>query len=366
MKVLVLKPGHKSVAYSCLVTGLRQPQFTVRLSDFRSARSEQEELLEVLAHIREDLQKKASIDEPEVIALRVLFGGSAFCRPTPVVPEVKTQLRELIPQAPIHLPLTLELIEGCERVFPGVPIILVFETAFFSALPTREHLYGLGTEVLKDLELRRYGFNGLFHEAACRYMVRQMRSEAVAGAPRILSVCLEPQPEIAAVIGARPMMVTGGLTPLEGIPGHTSSGEIDSTIVLTLMQKWGWGPEQINTMLTNQSGLLALVEKPTTLEGLYRLSGDKLEKTREIIQYRILLACGSAVAAMSGLDGLVFSGRYGHLGSTLAPWLLAKLSLYGRRDPNAIRWDCLPDSLDQVVADQAATVVLSQAAPVGA
>ena len=85
---------------------------------------------------------------------------------------------------------------------------------------------------------------------------RQLRKELNINSARIISICLEPQPEVAAVKGLRALMVTSGATPLEGIPGHTTCGQIDPSIVLTLSESAGWGPEKINTELTKQSGLL--------------------------------------------------------------------------------------------------------------
>jgi acetate kinase len=92
------------------------------------------------------------------------------------------------------------------------------------------------------LALRRWGYHGLFHEAASMEAGRAWRKRGFDQPARILSICLEAQPEIAAVLGRRPITVTSGATPLEGLPGETNSGEIDPAVALALAGEAGLGP----------------------------------------------------------------------------------------------------------------------------
>lgn len=241
----------------------------------------------------------------------------------------------------------------------GAPVVLVFETAFFTALPERERSYGLDAELMHSMGLRRYGFHGIFHEGACREMARRAREAGGRTPQRLLSIVLEPKPEVAAVFGNRPLTVTSGATPLEGIPSETSCGELDPGIILALSREKGWGPEQINSALTRESGLLGLVGRRITFDELFSSDAADLAEARAVIRYRLLLACGAGIAAMSGLDGIVFSGRYADSGPQLGPWLTARIRLKGD-SPTPARWECFRTPLSRLVADAAITAVLER------
>jgi acetate kinase len=280
-----------------------------------------------------------------------------FREPEVVTPETIRKLEELVADSPLHIPLTLAVIESFSFVFPDIPVVLIFETSFFTSLPPREYHYGLDTELQKDMKIRKFGFNGIFHEAACGYITQLWRKKEAGAVPRIISICLEPRPEVAAAIGNRAVMTTGGVTPLEGIPGQTTSGEIDPTILLTLVQKKGWGPEEINNILTRQSGLLGLTGQPITFEEFFSSENSEYKLAREVIRYRILLACGSGIAAMGGCDAVVFSGRYAYMGEFLGPWLTSKLNLNNRLNRSEFICDTFYEMHDKIIADTARTLV---------
>jgi acetate kinase len=241
-------------------------------------------------------------------------------------------------------------------VFPDATLAMAFETAFFVNLPESERRYAIG-----DASLRRYGYHGLFHQAACM----QSEGRRSSGCTRTLSLCLEPRPELAAVIDHTPIMVTSGTTPLEGLPGETTCGEIDPSIILTLAKQLKWGPEQINTLLTRQSGMFGLTGRHVRLGKVMAAcsarndpdgpldshGGNRVALACAVLAYRILLAAGAGVAAMGGVDRIVMSGQYVHLGRALAGWLSKRLQAacrHGRRPPVVEN----KDSLARILADQ--------------
>ena len=342
MNILVLKPGLRSVDYSFFGKAAQHPRV---------------DQLEV-SHLDRKLQALAdtlSPDMPEALAVRVNYGGTEFREPVIADAQVITRLTSLIPQAPLHLPVVLSLLESCQRIFPELPAVLCFETAFFSRLPRRECTYGIDKELSESLGLRRYGYHGLYHEAACAYAAR--KQDDPPRARRTLSICLEPHPEIAAVLGTRPIMSTSGATPLEGLPGHTSCGELDPSIVLMLARKLKWGPEQINTALTQQSGLLGLAGHPVMLDDVFAENATDLELARSALESRILSACGGGMAAMGGVDDIVFSGRFAQVGEILGPWLAARLTFRGGNDHRPPQCLCFTESLDEVLAERAQIVL---------
>ena len=363
MNILVLRPGSRALNYALFTAGRRTPARSGRVADGGASPREGPAVIERLARVRAACSARPAARRPEAIAVRVAFGGAQFKAPAPVTDAVIDSLAELAPGAPLHLPALLLLLAGCRDVFPGVPTVLVFETAFFAELPLRERGYGMNPGLDPGLGLRRYGYHGIFHEAAARLAAREMYGRGGGAAPRTLSICLEPQPEIAAVIGRRPVMVTGGSTPLEGLPGRTSCGELDPGIVLHLARKLRWGPEQINQCLTRESGLRGLTGRVVSLETVFRSDADgdeALRLAREIMRYRILLASGAALAAMGAVDQIVFSGRGAKIGATLGPWLADRLAIPGRGAKPEIPWTTLRESLDRLIADAALPIAVRQ------
>lgn len=256
------------------------------------------------------------------IGLRVPFGGEWFREPVLSSPEVLEALAHLAPQSPFHLPPVLALAEGLHATCPHVPVVLVFETSFFTALPHREQAYGLDPEHMEQMGLWRYGFHGILHEAACRAAVSR------TGLPtaRIVSICLEPRPELAACVGSRPVMVTGGNTPVEGLPGERSCGDLDPSIALKLAHDLPGGLEEANRVLTRESGLLGLIGEPVTLAELLTNPRADWQLARDVFHHSVLRACGAAIAAISGVDMVVYSGRYAAAGAVLQQWLAPRLA----------------------------------------
>ncbi len=347
MNILVLKPGVRSIDWSLTCAEASRSQ-----AGQMDAAGIDRNLQALRAHL--------AGSRPEALAVRASCGGTGFRGPVVADSSSITALAGLVEEAPLHLPVVLSLLEGCRRVFPGMPTVLFFETAFFSRLPRRESTYGIDNELSESLGLRRQGYHGIYHEAACAHAIRSTGISPRSA--RVLSICLEPHPEIVAVLGNRPLMCTSGATPLEGLPGHTSCGELDPNIVLMLARKLGWGPEQINNALTRQSGLFGLAGCPVMLDDVFAPEAADLRLARSVLENRILSACGAGMAAAGGVDAIVFSGRFFTAGNTLGPWLSARLTFRGGNERRPPRWIGFGEPLDRVIAERAQIVLLESAA----
>ncbi|MEJ2051437.1 MAG: hypothetical protein P8Y60_16645, partial [Calditrichota bacterium] len=190
--------------------------------------------------------------------------------------------------------------------------------------------------------------------AACRALRHKLLKNNGYSTPKILSICLEPKPEVVAVIGTKPVYISGSVTPLAGIPGKTSSGEIDPGIVLNLAEKRGWGPERINHILTQESGLKALADCSVSLDDVLKPHSD-FPLVKKVIRYRFLLAAGKGIAAMGGITGIVFSGRNASIGKYLGPWLLEKIQTAFYNESTA-DWTCFETCRDQIIAERVAAL----------
>jgi acetate kinase len=362
MYILTLSASHHKLdyaAYAATGQALWSGHLTLQRPDL-SVDGAIEEALDVLQrNWSEQHLRKA----PDVIGLRVVFGGASFTEPTFGTNETLARLAKLSPQSPLHLPPTIAVARGVRRRFSNVPLVLLFETAFFANLPWREQSYGLDPDLADPEGLRRYGYHGVFHGAACAALARQLRTQRGVCQPRIQSLCLEPYPELVSVDDGRPLVVTSGATPLEGLPGDTSAGEVDPAIILDLAKTAKLGPEAINQLLTRESGLTGLVGHPTTLEQVMRQDDPEDRFALEVFEHRLLLAAGAGIAALGGLDGIVVSGRYAKACASMGSRLMAKLlALPGlRKVPPELL--IFPARRDRLIADETMAVAAITRAP---
>lgn len=337
MTTLVLQPGASALVYHLFAD--TQMVLTDRLQDYSESGA---------------VQTLTDQARPDHIAIQIAFGASEFSSPAIASKEVVEKLEALVSSAPLHLPPAIRLVRLCATLLPHVPIVLVFDTAFFATLPDREANYGIDLGIAKRIEARRHGYHGIYHAAAVAEGAERLARMGKANdSARLLSVCLDPQPEVVGALGGQPLTVTGGTTPLEGLPGERSCGEIDPSIVLELAVKEGWGPEQIDYTLTHESGLQAIAGRDLTVGEALSAEGRQMEPAGRHLRYKILLAAGAAVAALDGLDGIVFSGRYRTAGEYLGPWLARRLHFQSGECADRPRWFYLDKDLPRLILDAA-------------
>ncbi len=356
MNILVLNPGARLLDFSLFIGNESLPSRSGRMVNYRGAAACRPALKSILQSCRKGIPVAK---RPRAWAIRIPFGGEIFNRPTLLIGDVLSSLETLIPLSPLRLPAIIELLKVLQDDYADQPVVLIFDTAFLVALPQREADYALNSELMDAAALRRFGHQGILHAAACAHVCRLRKASHLPTVPRIVSVCLEPQPEVAAVLRDRPVMVTGGLSPLEGLPGQTTCGELDPGIIMTLSDKMKWGPERIDAVLTRESGLLGLTGVRTTLDQVLSATRYDGSLAREVMNYRLLLACGAGIAAMGGINHIVFSGRYADLGKIIGPLLISRLVMKRKAPSVEIQWDCFNTSPERVIADQASTLLMA-------
>jgi acetate kinase len=352
MHILTLSASHHRLEYAAWGTADEDPVWSGILSLHGDSRPFPAAAAHALGKLRKSWALCVDRRPPDAVGLRMVFGGPGFDRSIEATPAVLGRLEELVPQAPLHLPATLAVAQCIRDALPRTPLVLVFETAFFARLPVREQCYGLDFGLTGAGELRRYGYHGIYHQAACSELGQRLRKIRAVQAPRLLSVCLEPRPELVAASDGCPLTVTSGATPLEGLPGDRSAGEADPAIVLTLASEGGLGPEAIHRVLTEESGLAGLVGHATTLGDVVASGDAASERALAVFRHRLLLAAGAGVAALGGLDGIVFSGRHARAGSHLGPFLCEKLGRIPGFSDRPPEWAIFSARRDRLVRDQ--------------
>ena len=292
------------------------------------------------------LNRKAKVFKgsliPDIISLRVPYGGTVFKTPAVLSEKVLEKLDSIKDLAPLHILPLMKLTEALEKYFGKPPIVLVFETAFFTNLPEREYSYAIDAGSIKNIQFRKFGYHGIFHESTVDFSLKKNKSNS-----RILSVCLEPTPEVCAIKDGVPVMVTSGATPLEGLPGETTCGDLDPLIILSISESLGWGPEQINSMLSNESGMKGIAGGKISFSEVFKSKAPRTVFAKEIFLYKTLQAFGAGIAAMGGVDIIVFSGRYCDSGKVIKDYMSEKLNIAEKPQ----QWEYLTGSLLRITAD---------------
>ena len=357
MNTLTIIPDTSAVQFALLKGDAICARRTIPYSDFGKTGDDKQAEHSIGNFVQQNVQRNLG-----VIACRVPAGAAEFTQPVIADRENRRRLAELAPMAPMHIPAILSLLEVCDNLFPNTPSVLVFETAFFVDLPKREHLYAINLAEQLMHGIRRFGYHGLFHETA----VRLVHAERQHGARdpdslRTVSICLERRPEVAGVRGFRAMVTSGGATPLEGIPGERTCGQIDPGIPTVLAERLQWAPERINELLTRQSGLFGLLGYAVTMGEILgeQASHAPPEKrlAHELISYCLLRHAGMAAAALGGVDALVISGRYCNQGEKVARQILSSLLAPGNQPPEAASVHILNRPIELIIADDAKPLV---------
>src|SRR6185312_9608859 len=199
--------------------------------------------------------KQPVVRHPSEIAIvghRVVHGGAKYQQSVLLTPQVREDLRQLIPFAPLQQPANLEGIEVVERLFGSIPQAAVFDTAFHHSMPRVAQTYP-GPFAWFEQGIRRYGFHGISHQYCARRSVRLIAQEH--SHVRMVTCHLGNGCSLAAIRGGQSVDTTMGFTPLEGLMMGTRSGSIDPAILLYLQRQHGSTPDQIDSLLNHQSGL---------------------------------------------------------------------------------------------------------------
>lgn len=250
--------------------------------------------------------------EVTVVGHRVVHGGEKFAGPVVIDDTVLAEIEKLSPLAPLHNPVNVAGIREARRLFAAVPHVAVFDTAFHATLPNHAYLYGLPREYSDKKGVRRYGFHGLSHSyvtaAAARFLGRRPREL------RIVSCHLGNGASLCAIDHGRSVDTSMGFTPGEGLIMGTRCGDIDAGILAFLARSEKLGAQQLDDLLNKRSGLLGLSGISSDMREIEAAAagGDARALTAlKTFCYRIRKYIGSYVAAMGGVDVLIFTAGIG-------------------------------------------------------
>lgn len=267
-----------------------------------------------------------SFDEIDAIGHRIVQGGDIYTKSVLVTPEVVDNVNYLAPLAPLHNSAELKGYEAClEVVGPDVPQVFVFDTAFHSTMPPKAYMYALPYEYYEKYSVRRYGFHGTSHKFVSQRVADKMGKDIKD--LKIITCHLGNGSSIAAVEHGKVVDTSMGFTPLDGFMMGTRSGGVDPSAVTYIMKKEGLTPEEMDTILNKKSGVEAISGISSDDRDICAAQNDGNERAilaHEMQAYEIAKFIGSYVAAMNGVDAIVFTGGIGENGV----WLRSKICSY--------------------------------------
>jgi len=279
------------------------------------------------------LSKKPELSA-ELVAIghRIVHGGEKLTKSMLINDAVIEGIKESIPFAPLHNPAHLIGIDEALKSFPKLADknVAVFDTAFHQTMPEESYLYALPYSLYKDHHVRRYGAHGTSHFYVTQEAAKMLNKPVEE--VNLITCHLGNGGSVSAIRNGKCVDTSMGLTPLEGLVMGTRSGDIDPAIIFHLHDSLGMSVDQINKMLTKESGLLGLTEVTSDcryVEDNYTTKADA-KRAMDVFCHRLAKYIGAYTSLMEGrLDAVVFTGGIGENAAMVRELSLAKLSLLG-------------------------------------
>ena len=340
MKILILNSGSSSLKFQLfvgtdlssiavgLIEQISDTHSTAQLSFTDSSGLEKKlkrnnpvadhrEAIMVMAEMLQESGTLVDTGELTGVGHRVVHGGEAFRKPVLINGTVIAAIEELIPLAPLHNPANLMGIRVTMEHVSQIPQVAVFDTAFHQSIPEHAYLYALPYALYKEKKLRRYGFHGTSHS----YVVRQaaLYLKRPIETLNIITLHLGNGASAAAIRNGECIDTSMGLTPLEGLIMGTRSGDLDPAILLYLSRECGLDIDALDTLLNKESGLKGICgENDMRAINEAAEQGDSQARLAlTMFCYRLKKYIGAYMAALGGVDCIVFTGGIGENSATV-------------------------------------------------
>ena len=253
-----------------------------------------------------------NLDEIDAIGHRLVHGGEKFTKSVIIDDEVIAGVEECSPLAPLHNPANLIGVRACQAIMPGVPNIGVFDTAFHQTMEPVAYMYGLPYEYYEKYKVRRYGFHGTSHSFVSKRAIQMLNLDSDNS--KIIVCHLGNGSSISAVKNGKVVDTSMGMTPMEGLVMGTRCGDMDPTIVEYLAHSLNKSLEEVMVILNKKSGVLGISGVSSDFRDLDKASNEGNERAKlavEVFSYRTAKYIGSYIAAMNGVDAIVFTAGLG-------------------------------------------------------
>ncbi len=260
---------------------------------------------------------------------RIVYGGPHHHAPQLVTPEFLAALQSLRPLDPEHTPQALKGIEFVQRYYPNLPQVVCFDTDFHRAMPKVARTYALSGNFY-DEGIQRYGFHGLSYE----YIIEQLRVlDDAAAEGRVIVAHLGNGASMAALRQGQSVDTSMGFTPAEGLVMGERAGDVDSGLLLYLIEEKKMTPTEVRTLLNQQAGLLGVSGTSSDMRDLLtrEATDPRAAAAIDLFCYRAKKYVGAYAAALGGVEILVFTGGIGERAAAIRSRICTGLEFLGIR-----------------------------------
>lgn len=347
MKVLIINSGSSSIKYqlfkmpqeevicSGLVEriGLANPEIHYKSEDHSI-----DKICEIPNHevglekvvkflLDEEVGVIKSTSEIAAVGHRVVHGGATFSNTVVIDDLVKDKIKELFPLAPLHNPANYEGIIVAEAMFPNAKQIAVFDTAFHQTMPVKAYKYAIPNKFLNVHKIRRYGFHGTSHKFVTERAIEHLGAKS----SKIITIHLGNGCSMTAVKDGKSVDTSLGFGPNEGLIMGSRSGDVDQAIIFHLVNNLDYTIDEVNNILLRDSGMTGLTGYSDfrDIESLANQGNTDCQLALEITAYRIKKYIGSYVAALNGIDAIVFTAGVGENSIVLRKMVCDNMDFFG-------------------------------------
>jgi acetate kinase len=346
MKILIINSGSSSIKYQLMVMPANEVICTGMIDriglatsniTFRTSSDSIEEIIPIPSH-KVGLQKVAemlldpekgvikSTSEIAAVGHRVVHGGSYFSDTTIITDEVKHKIKELSELAPLHNPAHLVGITVAEEIFSNAKQVAVFDTAFHQTIPVEAHKYAIPNYLLTENKVRVYGFHGTSHK-----YVSEKAIDYLENSSKIITIHLGNGCSMTAIKDGKSVDHTMGFSPSNGLIMGTRAGDIDQAVIFYMIKSLGYSPDDVNSILLKQSGMLGLTGHSDLRD--IEAEAEKGNKDCQLAllmnAYRIKKYIGSYAAALNGLDAIIFTAGIGENSSNMRKLVCTDMDYFG-------------------------------------
>jgi acetate kinase len=267
-----------------------------------------------------------STKEINAVGHRVVHGGSDFSDTTIINSEVKEKIKQLFDLAPLHNPANYEGIVVASAIFEEATQVAVFDTAFHQTMPVEAYKYAIPNYLLTEYKIRVYGFHGTSHKYVSERAINYLEKSS-----KIITIHLGNGCSMTAIKDGKSIDTTLGFGPMNGLIMGTRSGDVDQSVIFHMVNALGYSLAEVNTMLQKQSGMLGLTgfSDLRDIESNAEQGNADCQLALQMNAYRIKKYIGSYVAALGGLDAIIFTAGIGENSSYIRNLVCTDMEFFG-------------------------------------
>ena len=278
------------------------------------ARDFEEAIGEILGLLTSDEYKVInSLDEIGAVGHRIVHGGEKFKNSVVIDDDVIKAIEDCITLAPLHNPAGLAGINACKKLLPNVPIVAVFDTSFHQTMEEKAFIYQLPYKYYEDYKIRKYGFHGISH----RYVAGRIAEIMGRNDLKVINCHLGQGASLCAIKDGKSVDTTMGLTPLAGVPMGTRCGDVDPSIIPTVMKLYDIKPDEMLRIMNKESGAWGVSGVSTDFRDIERMAAEGDERSKLALESRAYIIAqyiAKFIVTLNGVDVITFAGGIGENG----------------------------------------------------